>query len=158
MDLNMEIKVNIGEKAFDGTIRDILQINEATLTDEFIKQPSSYAYFAALSEFAVADVEQKKLSFSVLKANLDGQKRTELAKAGKVTESMVDSAIILDKKYQMMAEEIIEAERQLGILKSMVKALEQRCQMLIQLGAGKRQELSMIDFGIDVKKIRENNS
>lgn len=157
MNLDMQVQVRVGEKAYDGTIKEVLQINEATLTDEFIRQPSTYAYFAALSEFAVADVEQKKLSFSVLKANLDGQKRLELAKLGKVTESMVDSAIILDKKYQAMFEEVIEAERQLGILKSLVKALDQRCQMLIQLGANKRQELSLMDFGIDINKVKGGN-
>jgi hypothetical protein len=152
----MNISVAIGEKSFDGTIRDVLQINEATLSDEFMKQPSTYAYFAALSEFAVADVEQKKLSFSVLEANLDSQKRVEF-KDTKVTEAVIKSAIIKDKKYQMMAEEIIEAERQLGILKSLVKALEQRKDMLIQLGSTKRQEMTLAEFGIDVKKIRENN-
>jgi hypothetical protein len=153
----MQVQVRVGEKAYDGTIKEVLQINEATLTDEFIRQPSTYAYFAALSEFAVADVEQKKLSFSVLKANLDGQKRLELAKLGKVTESMVDSAIILDKKYQIMFEEVIEAERQLGILKSLVKALEQRKDMLIQLGSTKRQEMTLQDFGINVSRVKNNN-
>lgn len=157
MDLNMAVQVKVGDKSYVGSIREVLQINEATLTDEFIKQPSTFAYFAALSEYAVADVEHKKLAFSVLKANLDGEKRLSLAKVGKVTESMVDSAIILDKRYQMMQEEVIEAERQLGILKSLVKALDQRCTMLVQLGAGKRQELSMMDFGIDIHKVKGNN-
>ena len=158
MQLDMSVTIKVGDKGYEGTLREVLKINEITLTDEFINQPSKYAYFAALSEYAVAEVEQKKLSFSVLKANLDSQKRLELAKLGKVTESMVDSAIILDIKYQTVFEEIIEAERQLGILKSLVKALDQRCQMLVQLGAGKRQEMSMMDFGIDIKKIKTNNA
>lgn len=156
MDLNMSVRVNIGDKVFDGTIRDVLLINEATLTDEFIKQPSTYAYFAALSEFAVADVEQKKLALSVLEANLDSQKRLEL-KDTKVTEAVIKSAIVKDKKYQMMVEEIIEAERQLGILKSLVEGLKQRKDMLIQIGSTKRQEMVLSDFGINVTKIRENN-
>jgi hypothetical protein len=152
----MSVRVNIGDKVFDGTIRDVLLINEATLTDEFIKQPSTYAYFAALSEFAVADVEQKKLALSVLEANLDSQKRLEL-KDTKVTEAVIKSAIVKDKKYQMMVEEIIEAERQLGILKSLVEGLKQRKDMLIQIGSTKRQEMVLSDFGINVTKIRENN-
>ena len=156
MELNMKVKVSVGDKVYDGTIKDILQINEATLTDEFMKQPSTYAYFAALSEFAVADVESKKLSFSVMEANLDSQKRLEL-KETKVTEAVIKSAIVKDKKYQLMAEELIEAERQLGILKALVKALEQRKDMLIQLGSTKRLEMVLSDFGIDVKKIREHN-
>jgi hypothetical protein len=78
MNFDMAVRVSIGDKVFDGTLRDVLRINEATLTDEFVKQPSTYAYFAALAEFAVADVEQKKLAFSVLEANLDSQKRLEM--------------------------------------------------------------------------------
>ena len=156
MDLNMKVKVSVGDKDYEGTIQEILLINEATLSDEFIKQPSTYAYFAALAEFAVADVEHKKLSFSVLEANLDTQKRLEL-KETKVTEAVVRSAIIKDQKYQGASTELIEAERQLGILKALVKALEQRKDMLIQLGSMKRQELSLHDFGIDVTKIKEHN-
>jgi len=153
----MKVRVNVGDKVFDGTLREVMQINDATLNDEFIKQPSTYAYFAALSEFAVADVEQKKLAFSVLEANLDAQKRLEL-KETKVTEAVIKSAIVRDKRYQMMAEELIEAERQLGILKSFVKALEQRKDMLIQLGASKRQEISLHDFGINTDKVRAHNN
>lgn len=157
MNFDMAVRVSIGDKVFDGTLRDVLRINEATLTDEFVKQPSTYAYFAALAEFAVADVEQKKLAFSVLEANLDSQKRLEMRET-KVTEAVIKSAIIRDKKYQIMAEELIDAERQLGILKAFVKALEQRCQMLCQLGAGKRQELTLQEFGINTSKVREHNT
>jgi len=153
----MKVRVTVGDKVFDGTLREVMQINEGTLNDEFIKQPSTYAYFAALSEFAVADVEQKKLAFSVLEANLDSEKRIELRET-KVTEAVVKSAIIRDKRYQTMTLELIEAERQLGILKAFVKALEQRKDMLIQLGASKRQELVLSDFGINTNKVRANNT
>ena len=153
----MKVKVSIGDKVYDGTIKEVLHINEATLTDEFIKQPSTYAYFAALAEYAVADVEHKKLAFSVLEANLDSQKRTELKETPKVTEAVIKSAIIKDRKYQVSAEELIEAERQLGILKSLVRALEQRKDMLIQLGSSKRQEINLNEFGISTSKVREHN-
>ena len=156
MELNMKVRVSIGDKEYDGTIKEILLINEAALNDEFIHQPSTYAYFAALSEYAMADVEQKKLAFSVMEANLDSQKRMEF-KDRKVTEAVIKSAIIQDKKYQALSEELIEAERQLGILKSLVKALEQRKDMLIQLGSMRRQEMVLTDFGINTIKVKEHN-
>lgn len=157
IDLNMKVTVSIGDKKYDGTIREVLQISEANLSDEFQNQPSTYAYFAALAEFAVADVEQKKLQFSVMEANLDSSKRLEL-KDQKVTEAVIRSAIIKDSKYQVLSEELIEAQRQLGILKSLVRALEQRKDMLIQLGSMKRQEMMLSDFGIDMKKVQQNNN
>lgn len=157
IDLNMKVSVSIGDKKYDGTIREVLQISEAELSDEFMNQPSTYAYFAALAEFAVADVEHKKLQFSVMEANLDSAKRIELKDATKVTEAVIRSAIIRDAKYQVLSEELIEAQRQLGILKALVRALEQRKDMLIQLGSMKRQEMMLSDFSIDMKKVHQNN-
>ena len=157
MNLDMDIKVAVSDKKFDGNIREVLTINEATLSDEFVKQPSLFAWFATLAEFANAEVESRKLSLSVLRANLDSEKRAELAKDGKVTEGMVDSAITKDKRHLVANEELIEASRQAGILKALVRALEQRSTMLVQLGSLKRQELFLSDFGVDIKKVRENH-
>lgn len=157
IELNMKVNVSVGDKEYNGTIRDVLLINEAVLPDEFIHQPSTYAYFAALSEFAVADVEQKKLAFSVMEANLDSQKRVDLKDQAKVTEAVIRSAIIKDQKYQLLSEELIEAQRQLGILKALVRALDQRATMLVQLGSFKRQEMYAMDMGIDTQKVREHN-
>jgi len=157
MKLDMNVDIQVLDKSFKGSIREVLTINEATLTNEFVEQPSTFAWFAALSEMASAEVESKKMALSVLRANLDAEKRTELSSSGKVTESMVDSAIVKDKRYQVAQTELIESERQLGILKSLVQALHQRKDMLIQLGSTRRQEMSLADFSMDLKKIRENN-
>ena len=163
MKLDMDLNISVLDKSFKGTIRDVLTINEASLSNEFVEQPSVYAWFAALSEMASAEVESRKMSLSILKANLDSEKRSELNvlrskdSSLKVTESMVESAILKDNKYQAMQEALIEAERQLGVLKAMVKALEQRCTMLVQLGSMRRQEMSLSDFGINMDKVHKNN-
>ena len=167
IDLNMQLGIDVGGKKFTGTIREVVGINEGNLTEEFINQPSLYAWFAVLSEIASAEVETKKFETSVLRANLDGEKRKELSeqsqkeiegkkKDGKVTEAMVESAIITDRRYMLCTQELAELQRQLGILKSMVRALEQRKDCLIQIGSMKRQEMVMTDFGIDLKKVRNN--
>lgn len=153
----MNIKVTIGDKKFDGNIREVLTINEATLSDEFVKQPSLYAWFATLAEFANAEVESKKMALSILSANLDAEKRTDLAKDGKVTEGMVASAVTKDKRFLVASEELIDVTRQAGILKGLVKALDQRKDMLIQLGSMKRQEMFLFDSGVDISKLRKNN-
>jgi len=160
----MEIDIKVSDKAFKGNIREVLTIQEAILTDEFIRQPSTYAWFATLAEMASAEVENKKIALAVMKANLDGIKRKELElevkkndPKGKVTEAMVEAAILQDKKYQVSQDELIDTGRQLGILKAMVKALEQRKDMLIQLGSTKRQEMVLHDFGIDLNKVRERH-
>ena len=157
LNLDMQLSLEVAGKEFKGNLRDIVRIKEADLTEEFVKQPSLYAWFATLCEYASAEVETQKMNLSILHANLDAEKRTELASSGKKpTESMVSSAIIIDPKHQGAETALIEAKRQYGILKGIVKALEQRKDMLIQVGSTKRQELSLNDFGINLEKVRKN--
>jgi hypothetical protein len=42
VNLDMTVDINVTDKTFKGTLRQVLIINEATLTNEFINQPSSY--------------------------------------------------------------------------------------------------------------------
>lgn len=164
LDLNMDIEVNVAKKEYKGTIRDIVKINEAILTKEFVEQPSLYAWFAALEVMASSEVENKKFELAVLRANLDNEKRTKLAvanmtldkegkvKEGKVTETMVESAILTDKKYSAINAELSELNRQYGLLKAIVRALEQRATMLVQLGSTMRQEMALSGFSMPVGK------
>lgn len=167
MDLDLKISLDVKGSKYDGNIREVMKINENNLTDEFINQPSTYAWFATLAEIASSEVESKKFELDVLRANLDTKKRETLAKEhitvddkgkekGRVTEAMVTSAILTDERYAVLHQELLELTRQQGILKAIVRALEQRKDMLIQLGSTKRQEMVLSDFGVDLKKIREN--
>lgn len=168
LELNMAINIKVKNHEYDGSLREIIQINENLLTEEFVRQPGIYAWFATLMEIANSDVESKKFDLDVLKANLDGEKRRDLAKEnqyvddkgkikdGRVTETMVSSAILTDKKFLVLTQELMESERQLGILKAIVRSLEQRKDMLIQLGVTKRSEFAQIGMGIDIEKVKEN--
>ena len=157
LNLDMQLSLEVAGKEFKGNLRDVVQIKEADLSEEFVKQPSLYAWFATLCEFASAEVETQKMNLSILRANLDGEKRVELADSGKkATETMVNSAITVDPKHQGAETALIESKRQYGILKGIVKALEQRKDMLIQIGSTKRQELSLDGFGINLDNVRKN--
>lgn len=158
MNLDMQLSIEVGGKDFKGNLREIVQINEAVLTEEFIKQPSIYAWFAALMEFASAEVETKKMNLGILRANLDSEVRTAFLSASKkATEAMIAAAIDCDAATIAAQKELIEAERQYGILKGIVRALDQRCTMLVQIGSTKRQEMAMTDFGINIDKVRKSN-
>ena len=153
----MFLDVEVAGKEFKGNLREIVKITEADLTEEFIKQPSLYAWFATLCEFASAEVETKKMNLSIDRANLDAEKRAALLSATKKpTEAMVGSAIDVDERYVTAQKALIEAKRQYGILKGIVKALEQRKDMLIQVGSTKRQELNLNEFSVNLEKVRKN--
>lgn len=156
MDLDMQVNIDVKDKKYDGTLRNIVQINAGDLMNEFCEHPSKYAWFGALSEICSSEVETKEFALDVLRANLDEEKRMKFKEENvKVTETVIQSAIITDKRYKVIMEELIELKKQYGILKSIVKALEHRKDMLIQLGSTKRQEEMLGDFNL--KKIRDHN-
>ena len=151
MNLNMHVDIKVLDKEWSGETRDVLKINEQRLTHEFIEHPSTYAWFAALLAYATAETESMKLSHEVLQANLYAEKRLEMAKgSGKVTEDKIKNAVVEDDRYAASQEQLTETKRQHGIVRAIVTALEHRKDMLIQLGATRRQE--MFSDGISIAK------
>lgn len=152
MDLNFEVKLNVGGKEFSGNIRDVVKIDESNITTEFVNQPSTYAWFAALAEIAGAESESRKFDLSVLRANLDKKKREDFTKANvKVTENVVASAIETDVDFIKATKELLECNRQYSILRAVVRSLDQRAVMLTQIGNMKRQEFAQTDWTIKPK-------
>jgi len=142
MNLDMELDLKVCDKEWNGSLRSILKINEARLTHEFIEQAGTYAWFATLLAFAIAEVESEKMNHEVLQANLYAEKRSTMIEEGaKITEDKVKAAVLQDERYSKSAELVNETRRKQNILKAIVNALEQRKDMLIQLGSTKRQEM-----------------
>jgi len=153
--LDMQIDIKIAGKEWSGSLRDVIRIQESRLSEEFAEQPSIYAWFAALTEVAGAEYENKKFGLSVLKANTEKRVRYELfAKGEKTTESAVSSLVQTDDTLINANMALLEVERQYSLLRAVTKSLEQRKDMLIALGAMKRQEMFQVDMGIDIEKVR----
>lgn len=158
LSMNMDVDIAVAGKEWSGNIRDVVKISEVKLSDEFATQPSTYAWFAALAEMAGAEVENKKFRLSVLKANTEKKIRYEFAARGeKTTESAIAANVQTDDAFISASLDLIESDRQYSILRSIVRALDQRKDMLIQLGQMKRQEIALLDFGIDLNKVRQGN-
>lgn len=153
INLNMDVDFAVAGKEWAGNIHEVLRISEARLSEEFAQQPSLYAWFAALCEMAGAEFENKKFALSVLRANTEARLRKELSNSGvKTTEASVSAAVQSDPDVGVKSFELIEFERQYMILKSLVRALDQRKDMLIQLGGMKRQEMQLGDFGVNMDR------
>lgn len=143
---DMTVDLKVEDKEFKGNIREILKISEGSIVGELQEQPSTYAWFATLTEIAKANTEKHKLNIKILRAKLDEEKRKTLAKEGKVTESMVESAIEKDERLIMLTQEKIELDKNANILGAITEALNQRKDMLIQLSSFKRQEIFMGEY------------
>lgn len=118
-----------------------LEISVENLTDEFANQASEYAYFAFLEEEAKADRDELKLRIEIYEASLAKKIRSKHnTDDGKLTDKTVEFAIHRNKKWKLLSKELIAAQYKTRVLTASLKASDQRCQMLISLGAHLRKE------------------
>lgn len=163
MDL-LKFDVTIDNKVTKIDIDKDLDINMDDLNNELIKQPSKYAYYATLSEYAhkrVAELENEiNVTYSqiynqIVTANnqleAEESKKDKPKKVEKLTETAIKNMIVNRKAYNELVKQQIEMEYIYNILKSTKNAFEQRCQMLIQLGSISRTEMNNAVISIKEK-------
>lgn len=117
------------------------KLTEATLDDAMMQQAGLRAFYGSQAAQAEAQHARLKVRFEVLEAKLYDEHRKTLAAAGeKVTEKMVENAVKLDPRWLKGKNTVIEAETIASINKSLVISLADRRDMMIQLGADRREE------------------
>lgn len=121
--------------------RDDTRVTEANLDQCMIEQSGLRAYYGATAARAEAQAARVKAKFEVVEATLYDHHRKELAKMGeKTTEKMVENAVKLDPRWIKAKNMVIEAETIATINKGLVESLRDRKDMLVQLGADRREE------------------
>lgn len=118
------------------------QITEATLDACMIEQNSLRAYYGAQMAYAEAQLARLKMRADIIEAQLNDRHRKALLATGeKVTEKLIESAVRLDPAWIKIQNLVIEAETIHAINKALVASLADRRDMLIQIGANRREEL-----------------
>lgn len=145
--------VKVGDREF--SVESLFEIDQADLIMEFKDQAALYAFFVNEMSKAERDhavvVSEKELVY----ADADDYWRAEFDREGlKITENAIKSAIIRDAAYGRAINREIEARYVYHSLKGLVRALEQRADMLIQLGAHVRAEFEMT--GMTIRKQEYN--
>lgn len=117
------------------------KLTEATLDAAMMEQAALRAFYGTQAAQAEAQHARLKVRFDVLEAKLYDEHRKELAASGeKVTEKMVENAVKLDPRWIQGKNTVIEAETIASVNKSLVISLADRRDMMIQLGADRREE------------------
>ena len=117
------------------------KLTEATLDQAMMEQAGLRAYYGSQAANAEAQHARLKVRFDVLEAKLYDEHRKGLAAGGeKVTEKMVENAVKLDPRWAKAKNAVIEAETIASVNKSLVISLADRRDMMIQLGADRREE------------------
>jgi hypothetical protein len=117
------------------------KLTEATLDAAMMEQSGLRAFYGSQAAQAEAQHARLKVRFEVLEAKLYDEHRKSLA-AGteKVTEKMVENAVKLDPRWLKGKNTVIEADTIAAINKSLVISLADRKDMMVQLGADRREE------------------
>ena len=112
-----------------------LKINEDNLLQEMLEQPSKYIYWSSLLEKIKYFQESTELALELEVARLEPQAREALKVDNpKPTKDMIESYIKRQPSYQQKRAEVLSYEYIVGRIARIVKAFEQRKDMLQSYG------------------------
>lgn len=148
MDAFVEVKVN--DLSWSGKLQEVVNINMKDIDNELAKQPTIVSWFGAVLAEAIALHEELKDRKERVYASLYLRYREKDEKLGvKSTEARLNSLILTDEEYEATQNKLNAIRRQVSVLKSISNSLEHRRDMLIQLSANVRKELTSGDYGFD---------
>lgn len=117
------------------------KIDITNLNEEFVKQAELYHEASVSYEMASYEENKLKTNLELAYAILDPQIRVALATEGaKTTEKTIESAIKSNAEYMNITVLHQAAKKNAGLWKAACMALQQKKDMLIQLGANYRAE------------------
>lgn len=112
-----------------------LRVNEDNLLTEMLQQPSKYIYWASILERIKMFQEGVELELELEVARLDPEARTSIKAAGeKPTKDMVDAYVKRQDSYIEIRKKVAFYEYISGRMNRIVKAFEQRKDMLQSYG------------------------
>jgi len=119
-----------------------ISVSVTNLDNCMMEQASLRAYHGEQAAHADAQHSRLKLRHEVVEARLYDKHRRTLAADPtlKVTEKMVENAVKQDPEYVSSKNRVIEAETIAAVRRSCTDALKDRKDMLVQLGADRREE------------------
>lgn len=155
IDLNDENVLNVtAGLVLDGvkharTLAEDTEINQSDLNSEFVIQAQIFSWWGTMSELARDIVNKKKTALRRLHAVLDHRAReaNQIQRMGphgkdvaRLTETMVENIVLTDPEYIKAEADLLEAQKNLGLLQVGRDAMVMRKDMLISLGANYRAE------------------
>lgn len=123
-------------------LKEQLAINEHDLQTEFKQQASKYVYWASILEQVRGYLEAAELVEEQTRAGLYEPARVALINSGtpKPTKDQVESWILQQEKYIGTKHQVLIYSKYVKHLQYIVKAFEQRRDMMQQIGADKRRQ------------------
>jgi hypothetical protein len=139
-------------------LREELKVNEPNLLQEMLQQPSKYIYWSSLLEKLKYFQEATELELEFETAKLEPEARAELRKdTPKPTKDQVEAYIKRQTSYQDARKKLQHFEYIVGRVARIVKAFEQRKDMLQSYGKQvAEQKLYGAGAGTTIEKVHPN--
>jgi len=119
----------------------LIQFDEGEVENEMFRQASIYSYYYGIMSAAKRDMND--LSGDVVRLLAKLRSGYKHSATGKLTAKDLDDLVFADESYQTAQDEVNEATFKYELLKGLVRALEQKKDMLQQVSANKREETKL---------------
>jgi hypothetical protein len=119
----------------------LIQFDEGAVENEMFRQASIYSYYYGLMSMAKKLVNERNLQLTRFASQL--RKETKQHSSVKLTAKDLDDHMYSDPQYGGIQAELDEATFKYELLKGLVRALEQKKDMLQQVSANKREETKL---------------
>jgi hypothetical protein len=120
---------------------ELLKFDDHSIDSELSRQASVYSYYHALMAFAKKELSDAENKHTQLMSQLRKEKRIE--GGGKLTAKDLDDAVLCDEQLKEHQDLVNDLEFRYELLKGLVRALEQKKDMLQQVSANKREETKL---------------
>lgn len=126
----------------DEYLAESVQVYPESLQEEFVRVPADLAYWNARYAEAVRAYQLSKIDLSRTESALRIEVRESLMAGGaKVTESMIEAAVVGDDRFHDCRLREVEAEVEKIRLYGVIDAVRTKRDMLISIGAQVRAEM-----------------
>jgi len=140
--------IEINKKEYKVDVKEICGIDEENLSDEFTKYPSTFAWWATVSTLYSAKRDDLEKQMKILEAEMDTKIRKQLSPTERKStkEKEIDTQIKMDGRYKLVWDEYLDAKGVCRRLDALIRGLEAKKDMLVQIGARKRKEMELDKF------------
>jgi hypothetical protein len=119
----------------------LVKFDEFNIDNEMLRQASIYSYYYGL--MSAAKKQMNDLDADVVRLSSKLRSGYKHSATGKLTAKDLDDLVFADESYQMALTEVNDATFKYELLKGLVRALEQKKDMLQQVSANKREETKL---------------
>ena len=126
-------------------VRKYIEIDVAEINKTITEHSAYFAFFGAVLAYAkkVQDTLSVKLEMSEAK-HKELRRCALTEKAQKVTESHLNTYVLIVPELIEMRDELLEAQQKYNLAKNLINSLDHQKDMLVQLSANNRAEVKLI--------------